>query len=103
MAARIRWDLSRTTPGFPENPQIHDKYAHYFANIRKWPFDYHTLLYTKRSTKEITQIDLETLNDALDAMWGTPETLNVTIVEEEETSENHGDKQKHRNNHLKHL
>eukprot|EP00546_Thalassionema_frauenfeldii_P001124 CAMPEP_0178937030 /NCGR_PEP_ID=MMETSP0786-20121207/25514_1 /TAXON_ID=186022 /ORGANISM="Thalassionema frauenfeldii, Strain CCMP 1798" /LENGTH=532 /DNA_ID=CAMNT_0020615523 /DNA_START=70 /DNA_END=1668 /DNA_ORIENTATION=- len=81
-----RFQYLEFMPG-PENPQIHDKYAHYFANIRKWPFDYHTLLYTKHSTKEITQIDLETLDDALDAMWGTPETLNVTSVEEEETSE----------------
>lgn len=82
-----RFQYLEFMPG-PENPHVHDKYAHYFANIRKWPFDYHTLLYTKRSTKEITQIDLETLNDALDAMWGTPETLNVTSVEDdEETAE----------------
>lgn len=42
-----------------------------YANIRKWPLEYHTLLYTSDSTRNATQINLDTFDDALDAMWGS--------------------------------
>jgi len=81
-----RTQLLEFMPG-PETPEVHALYASYYGNIRKWPMDYHSLLYTDKSTYDVTKIHLQYLDDALDAMWGTPETLNLTIpvpVEEEE-------------------
>jgi len=74
-SCKERTQILEFMPG-PENPEIHALYASYYGNIRKWPLDYHNLLYTKKSTYTTTFIDLESLKDALDAMWGTPETLN---------------------------
>jgi len=45
----------------------------YFKNFRKWPFEYHQVLYSENSTPEITDIDIDNLDDALDAMWGGPD------------------------------
>lgn len=42
-----------------------------FPNIRKWPLDYHSVLYTKESTPKTTYIDIGALDDALGDMWGT--------------------------------
>jgi len=41
-----------------------------FPNYRKWPLDYHSILYTANSTGQTTYINLQDLDDALDAMWG---------------------------------
>jgi len=41
-----------------------------FPNYRKWPLDYHSILYTAKSTGRTTYINLQDLDDALDAMWG---------------------------------
>mmetsp|Transcript_7571 Transcript_7571/g.11015 ORF Transcript_7571/g.11015 Transcript_7571/m.11015 type:complete len:474 (+) Transcript_7571:82-1503(+) len=69
-------------PG-PNSAQVQEMYASYYSNIRKWPLDYHNLLYTEESTPEITQINLDYLDEALDAMWGTPETLTLMEKKEE--------------------
>jgi len=56
-------------------------YASTFGNIRKWPLDYHTVLYTPNATDEFASIDLQQFNDALDAMWGSSSsTLDNTVV-----------------------
>lgn len=41
-----------------------------FGQIRKWPFSYHNILYTKESTSQTTYINIQDLDDALEAMWG---------------------------------
>jgi len=69
-------------PG-PNSAKVQEMYASYYSNIRKWPLDYHNLLYTNESTPEITQINLDYLDEALDAMWGTPETLTRMEKKEE--------------------
>eukprot|EP00547_Thalassionema_nitzschioides_P007626 CAMPEP_0194208974 /NCGR_PEP_ID=MMETSP0156-20130528/7255_1 /TAXON_ID=33649 /ORGANISM="Thalassionema nitzschioides, Strain L26-B" /LENGTH=461 /DNA_ID=CAMNT_0038936049 /DNA_START=119 /DNA_END=1504 /DNA_ORIENTATION=- len=47
-----------------------DPYVTHYQSIRKWPIDYHNLLYTKETTKTSTFINLKNLDSALDAMWG---------------------------------
>mmetsp|Transcript_4229 Transcript_4229/g.6525 ORF Transcript_4229/g.6525 Transcript_4229/m.6525 type:complete len:698 (-) Transcript_4229:105-2198(-) len=68
-----RTQLLEFMPG-PETPGVHALYAHYYGNIRKWPMDYHSLLYTGKSTYDKTFIDLQDLDDALDDMWGATTT-----------------------------
>lgn len=64
-----RFKILEFMPG-PETPEVHAEFAHYYGNIRKWPFDYHTLLYTSESTPDTTYINLDYLDDGLDALWG---------------------------------
>lgn len=55
-------------------------YASTFGNIRKWPLDYHTLLYTQNTTDEFAYIDLEQFDDALDKMWGKPANTTAAMI-----------------------
>ena len=64
-----RVKLLEFIPG-EESKQVQVMYATYFMNWRKWPLEYHSLLYTKESTFDTTYINLQDLDDALDAMWG---------------------------------
>jgi len=45
-------------------------FTSYYNIIRKWPLDYHNIVYSKNSTLNTTYIDLDDLNSALDYMWG---------------------------------
>eukprot|EP00546_Thalassionema_frauenfeldii_P013053 CAMPEP_0178924752 /NCGR_PEP_ID=MMETSP0786-20121207/17504_1 /TAXON_ID=186022 /ORGANISM="Thalassionema frauenfeldii, Strain CCMP 1798" /LENGTH=347 /DNA_ID=CAMNT_0020599503 /DNA_START=95 /DNA_END=1134 /DNA_ORIENTATION=- len=82
-----RSDYLEFMPG-PETPKVqHALYASYYGNLRKWPLNYHSLLYTTQSTYETTFIDLGDLDEALDAMWGPPKieednstTTTATVV-----------------------
>jgi len=42
----------------------------YYNTIRKWPLDYHNILYTAESSYETTYINLDDLDSSLDYMWG---------------------------------
>jgi len=42
----------------------------YYATIRKWPLDYHNILYTAESSYLTTYVNLDDLDHALDYMWG---------------------------------
>ena len=53
-----------------ESGQVQMPFAHYWSQWRKWPIDYHTLLYLPQSTSEATFINLQDLDSALDEMWG---------------------------------
>jgi len=55
-----------------ENSGIHALYADSFGEIRKWPLDFHALLYSNEYSDEYeyTQINLQDFDNALDAMWG---------------------------------
>jgi hypothetical protein len=57
-------------PGL-NSTQVHPIYRSLFIRWRRWPLDFHVLLYTSNSTKESTFIDLDTLDEALDDVWGT--------------------------------
>jgi len=52
-----------------ENP-LGKMYSSYFTRYRKWPFEYHTVLYTKTSTAEITDVSFAAVDTALNTMWG---------------------------------
>eukprot|EP00548_Thalassiothrix_antarctica_P009188 CAMPEP_0194162060 /NCGR_PEP_ID=MMETSP0152-20130528/79292_1 /TAXON_ID=1049557 /ORGANISM="Thalassiothrix antarctica, Strain L6-D1" /LENGTH=656 /DNA_ID=CAMNT_0038871929 /DNA_START=154 /DNA_END=2125 /DNA_ORIENTATION=- len=52
-----------------ENP-LGKMYSSYFTQYRKWPFEYHTVLYTKTSTAEITDVSFAAVDTALNTMWG---------------------------------
>jgi len=53
-----------------ENP-LGKMYSSYFTQYRKWPFEYHTVLYTNTSTTEITNVGFADVDTALNAMWGS--------------------------------
>merc|ERR1712226_93748 len=72
-----RSDYLEFMPG-PETPKVqHALYASYYGNLRKWPLDYHSLLYTTQSTYETPFINLADLDEALDAMWGPPKEQKI--------------------------
>jgi len=57
-----------------ESAHVQALHASYFMQYRKWPFEYHHILYNNASTPMVTQIDIGHFDTALDAMWGGPET-----------------------------
>lgn len=56
-------------PGI-NSTQVQPLYRSLFIRWRKWPLDFHVLLYQPESTKKQTFIDLDSLDDALDDTWG---------------------------------
>jgi len=53
-----------------ESAHVQTLHASYFMQYRKWPLEYHQILYTNESTPMVTDINIDNFNDALDAMWG---------------------------------
>jgi len=45
-------------------------FTSYYNIIRKWPLDYHNIVYTAQSTSDTTYINLDDLDSALDWLWG---------------------------------
>lgn len=75
----LRTNIIEFVPGL-NSTQVHPLYRSLFIRWRKWPLDFHVLLYKSESTKEETFIDLDSLDDALNDAWGSV-TDQVTSLE----------------------
>lgn len=65
-----RTQLLEFLPG-KETPDVHNHpYVTHYNTVRKWPLDYHNILYTAESTSGTTFVNLQDLDDALRFMWG---------------------------------
>jgi hypothetical protein len=65
-----RTSIIEFIPG-ERSTQVQPLYRSLFIRWRKWPLDFHVLLYKEESTKEETFIDLNALDEALDDTWGS--------------------------------
>ena len=57
-----------------DSARVQGAFAHYWSQWRKWPIDYHTIIYQPNSTADTTYISLDDLSDALEDMWGPAAT-----------------------------
>jgi len=65
-----RTQLLEFMPGTDALEVQHGPWVSYYNTIRKWPLDYHNILYTSESNFKKTYINLNDLDKALDYMWG---------------------------------
>lgn len=65
-----RTNIIEFIPGV-NSTKVQPLYRSLFIRWRKWPLDFHVLLFTPESTKEETFIDLNMLDEALDDTWGS--------------------------------
>mmetsp|Transcript_16774 Transcript_16774/g.24797 ORF Transcript_16774/g.24797 Transcript_16774/m.24797 type:complete len:442 (-) Transcript_16774:135-1460(-) len=64
-----RTQILEFVPG-RDTPDLHGLYTTHYSTIRKWPVDFHNILYTAESTTANTFVNLQDLDDALSYMWG---------------------------------
>jgi hypothetical protein len=72
-----RTSIIEFIPGV-NSTQVQPLYRSLFIRWRKWPLDFHVLLFKPESTKEETFISLEMLDEALDDTWGDGEIPLLT-------------------------
>ena len=63
-----RVQLLEFIPG-ADSTQVQPMYHSLHMRWRRWPVDFHAILYTRDSTPQVTRIDLGDFDTALHAMW----------------------------------
>ena len=65
---RNRVKLLEFIPG-PDSASVQAQYQSVFQRWRHWPIEFHNILYTSESTKELTHVRIGDLRMGLEAMW----------------------------------